>query len=113
MTGPFAAFFRRLQVRRVATDAPLYLLNAEEARALRRVERIAVGASAGLAVLICLATFLPVYFLPRLFPSRRVVFPLVGEQGFSVVELLWAAALAGVEVGVLVLLRIYAAHETA
>lgn len=113
MSRLYEAFFQRLAVRRLESDAALHLLSAAEVRNVQRVHHRALAISASFAVAGFLAYYLPLYFAPALFPTTTVTLPLVGRAALPLVETAWGLLLMVAEVYALVLLNVYSVHETA
>jgi hypothetical protein len=108
-----ARFLERLPVHPLGARADAHPLDASATRRIQRVQQVLMGAAAVLAVIGFLAYYLPVYWAPRLFPSVTVTLPLLGAVSIRWAELLWAVALATVEIFVLTLLNIVGVHEIA
>lgn len=100
----------RLPLRHVRTDQRLDLLNPDEQAMIRRVRAWALFLAAGFDVIGYLIYYLPIYYLPWLFPKIGVELPLLGTHQLAWVEYLWAIVLTIAEIYALVLLNIVGAH---
>jgi hypothetical protein len=108
-----ARFLERLPVHPRGARADAHHLDAPATCRIQRVQRTLMGAAALLAVIGFLGYYLPVYIAPQLFPSVTVTLPLLGAVSIGWGELLWAVALATVEIFLLTLLNIVGVHEIA
>jgi hypothetical protein len=107
-------FYNRLSVRRVGADEQLHILNREESRHLRRIQRGMMLLAATLSVIGFLAYYLTVYRYSHLFQSPPVTLPLVGKTlTIPWGALVWGITLMMVELWALVFLNIAGVHEIA
>ena len=114
MENLFNQFYKKLPVRDVGADEKAHLLNDKEIGHIRHNQRLVMLIAALLSVIGFLAYYLPIYRFPHLFPSIKLVIPLIGTAiRLPWAELLWCVLLTSIELYLLTLLNIFGAHEIA
>jgi hypothetical protein len=108
----YSIFYRILPVTRVEVDDRLYLLNDQEAAAIRWRERLAITLSAFIGAMGVLLLYVPYYTRPQWFPET--VITLSGHSfSLPLVFFAYSALLVWIEIVLLTLLNIWCAHEIA
>jgi hypothetical protein len=105
-------FYRLLPVKKVNTDAQLFLLSEEEIKTIRNKETIAVWVAAFFGAMGVILLYVPQYLLPQWFPLTPV--SLFGKKfDVPVIMLVYTLVLVVIEIILLTLLNIWCAHEIA
>jgi hypothetical protein len=112
MEALYKRFFERLPVRSEKTDSHLHLLNVTEQEQLHRIRVRAMWVAAGINLLYNTFYFLPLYFLPHLFPKISISLPfLKAPLQISLIEVAYSLVLSFAEITLLVLLNLTSAHD--
>ena len=109
----FAYYFEQLPVRSVPADAAVPLLNEQEIQALKRLEILCVAVAAIIGAAGVLLLYLPQYYFPEWFWVRAWEFAGLGRIEVPIVATVYGIGLVFVEIWLLYLVNLYAAHHMA
>lgn len=112
MKPVYNLFYRLLPVKKVGTDATLYLLNEDEISSIRKKEKTAVWLAALIGAMGVVILYVPQYSFPHWFPD--ISFSIAGHTfHIPVLMLGYSVLLVFIEIILLTLLNIWCAHEIA
>jgi hypothetical protein len=95
------------------TDKDVFLLNAAELEAVKRLEKRALFVSGLIGTIAVLSLYLPQYAFPNSFPNHDIVLPIVGTVAVPLVATIYGIVLVFLEIWALTLLHVYCIHNMA